>query len=402
MSNQKINIDRIKQDLLKVGSINSGNKGYNRLAFSIEEKKAMEWLKKELIKMDLSVSEDSVGNVFGRLGSTEQPAIAFGSHLDTVKNGGLYDGALGVIIGLECLRTLRENGYDGNPLEIICFIGEEANPLGGTFGSRAVGGLIKDEGIPDSDLEKFGYTFEKIKEAQKSTKDFISFLELHIEQGSVLETNKKQVGIVTSIAGISRMYVRVKGKASHSGTTPMKLRNDALLSASTIVLQVNNLATNLNSDIVATVGKMEVHPNSENVVPGDVQLTIEIRGSDWEKLKKFERELKDWMIDSFVVEIEEGVQKRPSSLSKNVQQVIDYACNNLSVDFQYIVSGANHDANSLTGITDVGMIFIPSKDGLSHHPDEFTSWEEIEVGANVMLHSILELSKRTSDLKLKA
>ncbi len=396
MSFPKVNVENIKKNLLDIGSINSGNIGYNRLAFSSEEKKANEWLQNQLNHLNLTVYEDSVGNVHGRLGSLDKPAIAFGSHLDTVKNGGLYDGALGVIVGLECLRVLKENGYNGVPLELISFVGEEANPLGGTFGSRATAGLIKEGDLSDADLKKFNLCMSKIKEARKSDNDYLSFLELHIEQESVLETTNNQIGIVTAIAGISRMHVHVFGKASHSGTTPMNVRKDALVSAASIIQHVSERATMQNNDIVATVGKLEVYPNSENVVPGDVQLTIEVRGSDWKEMKEFEQQLIDWMKVNHQVKIEVGVQKYPNTLSKNVQQAIESACKDHKVNYHYMVSGANHDANSLTVLTHAGMIFIPSKDGLSHHPDEYSSWEDIEVGANVMLQTILELSKKVS------
>ncbi len=396
MSFPKVNVENIKKNLLHIGSINSGNSGFNRLAFSSEEKKANEWLEEQLKDLNLSVFKDSVGNVHGRLGSLDKPAIAFGSHLDTVKNGGLYDGALGVIIGLECLRVLKEHGYKGVPLELISFVGEEANPLGGTFGSRVTAGLIKDGDVSDVELEKFDLNMSKIKEARKSDNDYLSFLELHIEQGSVLETTNNQIGIVTAIAGISRMHIHVIGKASHSGTTPMNARNDALVSAASIIQYVSERATKQNNDIVATVGKLEVFPNSENVVPGDVQLTIEVRGSDWHEMKEFEQRLTDWMNANHRVEIAVGVQKHPNTLSENVQKAIEKTCQNSKVNYHYMVSGANHDANSLTEITEAGMIFIPSKDGLSHHPDEYSSWEDIEVGADVMLQTILELSKKVN------
>ncbi|MEK5442710.1 M20 family metallo-hydrolase [Fredinandcohnia sp. FSL W7-1320] len=396
MSFPKVYVENIKKNLLHIGSINSGNIGYNRLAFSNEEKKANEWLEEQLKDLNLSVYKDSIGNVHGRLGSLDKPAIAFGSHLDTVKNGGLYDGALGVIIGLECLRVLKEHGYQGVPLELISFVGEEANPLGGTFGSRATAGLIKDGDVSDVELEKFDLNMSKIKEARKSDNAYLSFLELHIEQGSVLETTNNQIGIVTAIAGISRMHVHVIGKASHSGTTPMNARNDALVSAASIIQYVSERATKQNNDIVATVGKLEVFPNSENVVPGDVQLTIEVRGSDWHEMKEFEQRLTDWMNANHRVEIAVGVQKHPNTLSENVQKAIEKTCQNSKVNYHYMVSGANHDANSLTELTEAGMIFIPSKDGLSHHPDEYSSWEDIEVGANVMLQTILELSKKVN------
>ncbi|WP_413378066.1 M20 family metallo-hydrolase [Alkalihalobacillus sp. 1P02AB] len=390
----KVNIERIKENLLEMSEVaNAENNGYTRLAFSKEEKAALEWLKGKLDDLEVSVSEDAVGNVFGRIGALNQPAIAFGSHLDTVREGGLYDGAIGVIVGLECLQVLKEHGYPLDiPLELICFVGEEANPLGGTFGSRAIAGLIDEEQLPKS-FTSFPFTREDVFKVKVPKEAYRHFLELHIEQGSVLEENQNQIGIVHSIAGIKRLNIHIKGKASHSGTTPMNLREDALVRASSLILQVNKLARESTDDIVATIGKVTVLPNSENVVPGEVQLTLEMRGSNIREIENFETNIRNWISDNCIAHIYNGVQKKPQTLSKEVQQSIEKSCTRQNLSYQSIISGANHDANSMTNISDVGMIFIPSKDGLSHHPEEFSSWEDIEAGANTMLYTLLDLSK---------
>jgi hydantoinase/carbamoylase family amidase len=391
----KINIERLKENLLEVASVaNSGTSGYNRLAFSIEEKKSLQWLMDKLHNLSLTVSQDKVGNVFGRLGPIEKPAISFGSHLDTVPDGGLYDGALGIVTALEVLQTLKESGFDSPvPLELSCFVGEEANPLGGTFGSRAVAGLIPYSEKFEEKLKSFNLTWDDVLSVQRKKEDFHSFLELHIEQGVLLETTKNKIGIATAIAGIQRLSVTVHGRASHSGTTPMHLRKDALLDASLLVFEVNRLAKEFNSDIVATVGEIQIFPNSANVVPGRAELTIEIRGSNSEEIKDIENQIRQWIIQNIDAEVSVSVNKSPNSLSSTVQKCIEKASKIQNAPYHYMFSGANHDANSLTSLTDVGLIFIPSKDGISHHPEEFSSWEDIEIGANVMLQSIIELTR---------
>lgn len=398
MAEIQINIERLKRNLLEVASIaNAGERGYTRPAFSKEEKLALDWLRQKLSELSLSVSQDRVGNVFGKWGKPNEPAILFGSHLDTVPEGGLFDGVLGVVAGLECLQTLIEHGYRPEvPLEMACFVGEEANPLGGTFGSRAVAGLIAHSEDLERKVNDQQFTWDDLVSVKRTNRDFRCFLELHIEQGSLLETCNNKIGIVTAIAGILRLSVRVNGRASHSGTTPMHLRRDALVDASLLIQKVNQLAVEANSDIVATVGEIAIFPNLANVVPGQAQLTIEIRGSNWDEMKAIERAIRDWSSQNIDAEIAITVEKHPNSLSESIQSCIEQACRDVKASYQYMFSGANHDANSLIALTNVGMIFVPSKDGISHHPDEFTSWEDIEIGTNVMLQTILRLADQYS------
>ena len=392
MQNVRINIERLKKNLVEVNHVaNGGSVGYTRLAFSKEEKAALDWLQGKLQQLNVEIQVDRIGNVFGRSGSKSERAIAFGSHLDTVQNGGFYDGSLGVVIGLECLQTILENGGSSFPIELVCFVAEEAYILGGTFGSRAVAGSIPYTDKFNCKSEKLNYSWEETQAVKLSGDRWKSFLELHIEQGTVLEKSNKQIGIVTGIAGILRLSVTVKGRASHSGTTPMDSRQDALVDASTLILEVNRLANSMKSQIVATVGEINVRPNSANVVPDIAELTIEVRSEKWEEIQKFETEIRKFIKANLNASINIGVQKYPSKLSEFVQKNIEMSCQRLSIPYQHMVSGANHDANSLTALTDVGMIFVPSKGGVSHHHEEFTNWEDIEAGANVMLQTILNL-----------
>ncbi|EQB37946.1 hypothetical protein M948_05095 [Virgibacillus sp. CM-4] len=386
-----VNIDRIMNHLDEIGRISSGTKGYTRLAYSEEEDAALQWLKTKMEENGIPTKQDRVGNVFGRIGQADAPALLMGSHLDSVFEGGLYDGALGVVLGLECLLRIKEIGINlNNPVELVAFRGEEANVLGGTFGSRAFAGLIEESEAIKEKLEGLSFDWQDV-ESVRNRKKYLSYMELHIEQGSVLEANEKQIGVVTSIAGIIRFHVTVKGKSSHSGTTPMDMRRDALLYASKIIQEVNQIVCRFGGDNVATVGELDVHPNQANVVPGLVNLTVEIRGSKLNEMKMIEEEIKAYIRKHFEAETRQLIEKAPSELSRDVQNKIIEACKNNFVSFMSIPSGANHDANSLVNNMEVGMVFVPSKDGLSHHPEEFTSVEDIKVGSEIMLEVIANL-----------
>lgn len=395
MNNKQISIERIINNLKEVGSISSANKkGYTRPAYSGEEKEALNWLQEKALKIspEIKVSQDKIGNVFIRIGPSRKPAIAFGSHLDTVPEGGLYDGALGVILGLECIQAFVENNEETDvALELICFVGEEANPLGGTFGSRAIAGLINYSEEYEEKIKRFGYTWEDIISAKLTKKDFHCFIETHIEQGPILENEQQQIGIVDAIAGLLRESVKVNGKSSHSGTTPMNLRNDALVDAAKLIQKINQIANENSNEIVATVGELKVSPNLANVVPGEVELVLEIRGNDWDEVNRVKENIKNWSRENIDVEHETIVEKRPNKLSQTVQSCIEIASKKEEIFYKHMSSGANHDSMSMSYLTDVGMIFLPSKNGISHHPDEYTSWNDIETGAQIMMQSIYEL-----------
>lgn len=388
-----VNIERIKRNLGEIGAIGKDETpGYNRPAFGSREEEAIRWLQRYVEALDIPVRRDGVGNAYAKWGASDQPAVAFGSHLDTVPNGGLFDGALGVVVGLECLEVLKENGVRPSAaLELICFVGEEANPLGGTFGSRAATGRIEQNETVDRKLSEQGFSREDVGNAERTADEFQAFLEMHIEQGQVLEKAEIPVGIVTSIAGILRFRVTFFGRAAHAGTTPMAMREDALVRASAFVQDVFRCADERDDSTVATVGTLDVRPGAANVVPGEVELTVEIRGSGTEEMEALEADLLDQLKRTGNNETERTVYKKPVHLSERVQETMEQAAADASVSSKRMLSGANHDAGSMTALTDVGMLFIPSIGGISHHPDEESSWEDIEQGANVMLHTIIRL-----------
>lgn len=327
LSKVKLDVERIKHQLETVANrYNSGEKGYTRLAFSKEEDQVIEWVAQELETYGARVRTDSVGNLYGTIGPDNAPVIAFGSHVDTVKNGGLFDGALGVFVGLECIRVLRDQMDNAEvAFELVIFKGEEGNPLGGTFGSRVVTGQVDPDEFDDSLLDSLGVSKEEIRRAVGTLPEYKAFLELHIEQGTVLEENDNKTGIVTNIAGISRSNIKVLGTPGHSGTMPMNSRDDALVHASEIVLHIH------------------------------------------QAVKKY--------------------------TDGSVRGVLKEAASELNLPVMELVSGANHDANTLTRHTEVGMLFVPSIKGISHNPEEDSDWAYIGNAAEIMLEALLKYKK---------
>lgn len=387
-----MDINQIKYNLEYIGNtFNTAEAGFNRLAFSSEEKNAINWLEEELVKNDIEVRRDTIGNLFARIGPKDKPIYAFGSHLDTVKNGGLYDGALGVIAGLECLLKLKEFEPENAAYELICFVGEEGNPLGGTFGSRVITGQIKPDELNEDALKEAGMTEEQVRKASNTIENYVGFIELHIEQGSVLENNGNKTGIVTNIAGIVRNHITVLGEAGHSGTMPMDYRKDALVMASEIVQYINNEVRKLNDGTVATVGQLEVKPNAATIIPGEVEMTFEVRSDSKERLETFPEEILSWVRNNYDVKVKPGVRKPANAMSDKIIEATEQAGITLDLPTMRMMSGANHDTNTLAPFMNTGMIFVPSINGISHNPAEKSDWEYIGNAVNIMFKTLKSL-----------
>lgn len=391
----KINEERCLNylDEIKLLIPGAGNEaGYTRLAFSDDEKAAHEWLINKLLQIGCTVRQDSVGNIIGRYGAYQKPVIAIGSHLDTVPEGGLFDGTLGIIGGLEVLSIIIEQElFPEETVELICFTGEETNPLGGTFGSRAMAGQIMEEDPLVNSAANRWFTFEEIKKAKRTPEEFQAFLELHIEQGSLLEREQKNIGIPGSIAGIKRFGVTVTGETGHAGTIPMRYRKDALVNAAKAIEMIYELALKSNDKIVATVGEIHVSPNSPSAVPGRADFVIEFRGTGKNEIDDFQMELLDWFKKRDEYAVVSLVEKAPSELSPKIQKRIELACERRQLSFLNMFSGANHDSSAMSKLTDAGMVFVPSKNGISHHPDEYSSKEDVCRGIQVLLDTVLDL-----------
>src|SRR5699024_4785506 len=275
-----INIERLHQMLDEVNQITEEGEGITRLAYSSKEDDALKWFMETCHENSIDTHQDAIGNTFATIGPKDKKGILIGSHLDTVKNGGKYDGALGVVAGLEVLLTFKENNIPlKRPVTVVSFRGEEANILGGTFGSRILCDLIEIDEDFELKLSKTPFNIEQVKNSS-GYENYTDYLELHIEQGKTLENKGMQIGVVEAIAGIKRIDVKVIGEAAHSGTMSMRERNDALISTSKLLLEFEKIVNTYGEPYVGTVGELYVSPNLANVVPGEINFVLEVRGID--------------------------------------------------------------------------------------------------------------------------
>lgn len=387
----KINKQRLLELLDEVNGITSEGEGITRLAYTKKEEAALDWFIGKCKAHSIPTYRDAIGNVFGTVGPEGEKGILIGSHLDTVKNGGRFDGTLGVIAGLEILITLAENAVElERPLTVVAFRGEEANILGGTFGSRTFCGSIE---INEDFIERLKSTPFTLQQVQDSVgyRRYSHYLELHIEQGKKLENSGTAIGVVDAIAGIKRLDVTVHGEAAHSGTMGMDERKDALTDAARIILEFEKIVNEYGEPNVGTIGELYLHPNLPNVVPGQVDLTLEIRGTELGTMREIAARITDYAASNHQVTIKPNIEKPPSGLSGKIVSCAEQVCRETGMSHRVMMSGANHDANSLAGVMDAGLIFIPCLNGVSHNPKEFASAEDIGNGADVLLATALRL-----------
>ncbi|SDI35894.1 Zn-dependent hydrolase [Natribacillus halophilus] len=400
----------IRSNLNTLNEFSRTDNGVTRLAFSTEEQKGKKFMRTLFQNEGLAVREDEIGNMIARREgiNPQAPAVAIGSHIDSVIEGGEYDGTIGVLSGLEVVKRLNKKQIvTTNPVEIIVFTCEESTRFGvSTIGSKVMTGLSKTEGLgnlKDFDgktfaevLEEVGLDITKISRAKRSSYDLKLFLEMHIEQGPLLQQLGKKIGVVTGIASPTRLQLRVQGKASHSGTTQMHNRKDALTGASEIALEVEKLGrSEANNDTVATTGVFGVGPGVMNVVPGSVEMKIDIRStSPTSKQYVLEQVIKK--IGQIKTERDLSIEwnllsdEKPVHLSSEVITSLSRNCKELSIPYTAMSSGAGHDAMNMSYICPTGLIFVPSCDGISHHPDEYTEVEDMILGIDVLEKTMLE------------
>jgi N-carbamoyl-L-amino-acid hydrolase len=376
--------------------------GVSRVAFSEADRDARELATAWMREAGISVRIDATANVIGRRKGREPglPPLLFGSHIDSVPHGGNFDGPVGSLGAIEVVQCLHENGVETrHPLEVVLFTNEE----NGKTGSRAMSGELTETelDLPSHTGKSIreGIAFlggdpARIGEAQRSRGEVFAFLELHVEQGAILHRRGIDVGVVEGIVGIERWNVRVDGLANHAGTTPMGERRDALLTASRIVEAVHRIATETEGHQVATVGKISAYPGAPNVIPGRAELTIEIRDLDMAKIAELARAIESEarrIAESNATEVsfEKYYESRGAPADERLREVIRSSAEGLGLSTLSLPSGAGHDAQSLAHIAPMGMVFIPSVDGISHSPEELTHPEDIEAGANVLLRSVL-------------
>ena len=387
--------------------------GVTRFSFTDEDRQAREYIKARMLESHLTVYEDAAGTIIGhRPGQkTDAPVVMIGSHFDSVKNGGAFDGTAGVIAGLEVARILDENKISTRyPIEFIAMIEEEGSRFGsGLFGSRAMAGKVTDnelknfkddEGICIAEaMKRFGLESDKISAAVRTPEKLKAFLELHIEQGPILEKTGVNVGVVDTIVGIDQWEIVVQGRSDHAGTTPMDMRADALVAAAEIVKTVQQLALQAGSGTVATVGKMQVFPGAGNIVPGMVVFTVDIRSSDTEKIRHISDELKNAVADlpseypGIVSQVIPKLSSAPIQLSAAILRMIEAEARTCGISTKRMLSGAGHDAMVMAGLTEVGLIFVPSRNGRSHSPEEWTDYVQLKHGVDLLLRAALQLAE---------
>lgn len=396
----KINKTRFMNSLRSIGEIGKINGGgITRLAFSNEYSIALDNLEKLMIDAGLEVKRDKVGNLYGKRPGMDKNlgSIMSGSHLDTVKNGGLYDGNLGIVAALEAINTLNDNNIQTkHSIEVVAFNAEEGSEMGGTFGSRVMTGRqsLEEKGIEEK-LAIYNLTIDDVKDSIRNSDEIAAFLELHIEQGGYLENNNLNIGIVDGIVGITRYLVKIKGEANHAGTTPMNLRKDALVAASKMIIKIDEIAQSYGNPFVATVGAIEAFPGSVNVIPGEVHFWIEMRDLEQDKIIQAVERLKKYAntLNGFEVEFELNVDKPSKKTNEEINKVTEKVCLSKNIKYTVMSSGAGHDAKELVYKVPTSMIFVPSKGGISHSPKEFTDENDLEIGVEVLASTILELDK---------
>jgi beta-ureidopropionase / N-carbamoyl-L-amino-acid hydrolase len=390
--------------LAQIGGLPEG--GVKRIAYSPQDLAARAQVQQWMQSAGMTTRLDAVGNLIGRyLGQNlDLPALVTGSHIDTVPTGGRYDGSYGVLAGIEVVRVLHENQLRlQHPIEVIVFTDEE----GTMVGSKGMAGNLLDDPrrYRHSDgseiqtcLQQLGGNWEDRAKAKRSQSEIAAFVELHVEQGPVLETAAKTIGIVEGIVGQRRFMVSVTGFASHAGTTPMSMRRDALVAAAQLVVFVNQLA-NSGGQQVATVGQLTVQPNAVNVIPSRVDFSLDIRDLSNEKLDvlllAFTEKINEIANETHTqIEIAPKLRNEPAPTNTAIQTMIEQVCQALNLSYLYLPSRASHDAQDLATIAPMGMIFVPSQSGVSHAESEYTSPEHCVQGANVLLHTFLKMDEK--------
>jgi len=382
--------------------------GVSRVAFSEADRQGREYVTGLMRAAGLDVSIDAAGNIVGRRAgsvSTLKPLV-MGSHIDSVPEGGNYDGDVGSLSAIEVAQTLAEHKLTiRHSLEVIIFADEE----GGTIGSHAISGeitdkqlnLVSNSGKTIRDGIKFiGGDPDKLTSIRRKRGDIAAYLELHIEQGGILDAEKVNIGVVEGIVGITQWEVKIEGFANHAGTTPMNQRRDAMLAAAKFIDAVNRIVTSVPGRQVGTVGKLQAWPGAYNVIPGKVILGLELRDLDAAKVQVLFQKIRDEVAQiasstGTTFDFTETNSIVPAPTDERIRKLIDDTAKALGLSTRSLPSGAGHDAQEIARLCPVGMIFVPSVGGISHSPKEYSRPEDIANGANVLLHTLLKLDSMT-------
>lgn len=411
-----INERRLLRDFNAISRIGIGDRGsVTRLVFSIKELRSRHLLIHLMRQAELEIHVDRVGNIFGRLNGADRnaPAVLVGSHLDTVIHGGKFDGTMGVIGALEAVRTLKEQKIPlRSPVEVVCFVGEESSRFGySTLGSSLVAGEVHGGDLSNAAdaqgnkledvLAELGIHRNNLRSLRRDPATVKAYLELHIEQGPILEAKGKPIGVVTSIAAPTRFKVIFTGQADHSGTTPMEMRKDALVAASELIVALEQICRRYSrmekGRVVGTVGAIKIDPGVINAVPGTAELAVDIRsitgaakkrvvGLVQAKIHEIARRRK------IPVQILPIREEEPVPLDKRLVDLLRKCCERREVSYEVMPSGAGHDAMQMAKIAPAGMLFIPSRRGISHSPLEWSDPQDICLGTQLLLDAIIRVA----------
>ncbi len=418
--NIQINKRRLLRDLNAVSRIGIGDRGsVTRLVFSIKELRSRQFLIHQMRQIGLQIHIDRIGNIFGRLdgANAKAPALLVGSHLDTVIHGGKFDGTMGVIAALEAVRILKEQKLVlQSPVEVVCFVGEESSRFGySTLGSSLVAGEIRAKDLAhaadaqgtklEDILASMGIYRNNLRSMSRDPSTIRAYLELHIEQGPILEAKKKPIGIVTSIAAPTRFRVVLTGQADHSGTTPMEMRKDALVAASEFIVALEKICRRYSrmekGRVVGTVGAISIEPGVINAIPGKAELSVDIRSIAAEAKRRVVRLVQARIREiarrrKIQVKILPLREEDPVPLDKWLIHLLKECCEMRNIAYEIMPSGAGHDAMQMAKVTPAGMLFIPSRRGISHSPLEWSEPEDICLGAQLLLDSVIRVANETT------
>jgi len=400
--------ERIEQRITALSAFGANPQGgVSRVAFSAADIAGREYIKGLMRDAGLEVRVDTAGNIIGRRAGSDRslPVIMLGSHIDSVPQGGNYDGDVGVIGAIEVVQLLHENGIaTRHPLEIVSFTDEE----GGTVGSRAMTSAVETTALDvvshngktlREGIRAVGGDPDRLDKARRKPGELKAFIELHIEQGATLDESGIDIGVVEGIVGIRWWDVIVDGVANHAGTTPMDRRQDALVSAARLALAVNGVAIRVPGRHVATVGRIHAEPGAPNVIPGRVVMSLEIRDLDdaqmqhiFEAIQAEAREIASARKTPISFK-EIDMALEPAPTDERMRRIIAESANSLGLTHKSMPSGAGHDSQEMTRIAPTGMIFVPSVGGISHAPKEFTSPADMANGVNVLMRTVLAIDR---------
>ncbi|MEC5322021.1 Zn-dependent hydrolase [Aurantimonas sp. A3-2-R12] len=405
-----IDLSRLQALLAGVNGFgrNPRTRGFNRIGFSEADMAVRDWFADAMAADGLAVRRDGAANIFGRFGPADGPAIITGSHLDTVPEGGAFDGALGACVALECVRAMRDAGLSPTTAIEVVATAEEEGRFGGMLGSQAIAGQVTQQWIDqarDADgvtlvaaMRAHGLDPCEIMNAARAPSSVRAFLELHIEQGPVLEAAGIPIGIADSVSGISHLFVRLDGTANHSGTTPMDMRADAFAGLAEVAGAIPAVIDEIGGEQSRiTIGKVDLTPNAPHTIPGTAEFSVIIRDISEAIMRRLTDRLRSEIAavaarHNLTSAIEDKSWLPPVALDRELASLLAGEAAKQGIAVRSMPSGAGHDAQTMQALCPSALIFVPSKGGISHAPDEATAWPDIEKGANLLLGTLVSLA----------